>query len=158
MLFSIAKNILFNEEDANESVNDTYLNAWNSIPPNRPNILPAFLGKITRHISLNKLRSKTTEKRGSGEAELIFEELEECIPSIYSVEREAEAKELGIIINGFIKSLPDAERRIFICRYWYLENISDISKNFGFSKSKVKTLLFRTRKKLLSYLEEEGVL
>lgn len=156
--YSIAYNILGNVEDAEESVNDTYLNAWNNIPPHRPSILSTFLGKITRHISIDKWRRRTAEKRGGGEIMLVLDELSECIPSNQNVEHEVEATELSQLIDDFIMSLPPVERRVFICRYWYLDPIADIAQRFGFSQSKVKMLLHQQRKKLLSRLEREEFL
>ena len=157
-LYKIAFNILSDREDSEESVNDTYMSAWNTIPPERPNILSAFLGKITRHISLNKYRAKKAEKRGGGEIDAAFEEIEECVPAKNDIYDEIETKELAIIISDYLKKLPKTERQIFICRYYYLDSLSDISKQFGFSKSKVASMLHRTRKKILSHLEKEGVL
>ena len=157
-LFAIAYKILSDEEDSEESVNDTYLGAWNAIPPQKPKILSAFLGRITRNISLKKYRDKRTQKRGFGEVDLVYEEMEETISSKCSLFDDIEIKELSKTINSFLYSIPVTERRIFICRYWYLDSIEDICKNFGFGKSKIKSMLFRTRKKLLSFLEKEGVL
>ncbi|MBQ2998635.1 MAG: sigma-70 family RNA polymerase sigma factor [Oscillospiraceae bacterium] len=157
-LYKIAYNILLNNEDSEESVNDTYLGAWNAVPPEKPRIFSAFLSKITRYISLNKWRSKKTEKRGSGEVDLAFEEIEECVPSNNSVIEEIETKELAKMISYFLKKLPETERVIFIRRYYYFDSVSDICKKFGFSKSKISTLLCRTRKKILSFLEKEGML
>ena len=155
--YSIAYNILYNAEDAEESVNDTLMNAWNSMPPHMPSILSAFLGKITRYVSLKKWRYARTQKRGGGEIALAYEELSDCIPSGKSVEEVLQEKELAEIIDCFLDELPAAERHIFICRYWYFDDISTISKQFGFSSSKVKSILFRIRKKLLSRLNEEGI-
>ena len=157
-LYKIAFNILLDSEDSEESVNDTYMSAWNEIPPTKPNILSAFLSKITRYISLNKYRAKRTQKRGSGEIDAAFEEIEECIPDKRNLYDEIETKELAKIISAYLKNLPKTERQIFICRYYYLDSLSDISKHFGFSKSKVASMLHRTRKKILFHLEKEGVL
>ena len=156
--YAIAYNILSNAQDADESVNDTYLNTWNSMPPHRPNILSAFLGKITRTLSIDKWRSRTAEKRGGGEVVLALDELSECVPSTNSVEDAIEAAELEKIIDGFVMSLPIMERRVFICRYWYLDSINEICQQFGFSQGKVKMMLHRTRTKLQSCLEKEGVI
>lgn len=156
--YSIAYGILGNIEDADESVNDTYLDAWNSIPPHRPSILSTFLGKITRRISIDKWRGRTAEKRGGGEIVLVLEELSDCIPSSHCVEHEAEAAELAQRINDFVLSLSPMDRRVFICRYWYLDPISDIAKRFGFSQSKVKMMLHRQRKNLLKRLKREEFL
>lgn len=153
--YSIACHILGNAEDADESVNDTYLEAWNSIPPHRPSVLSTFLGKITRRISIDRWRGRTAKKRGGGEMVLVLDELSDCIPSGQSVEREAEAAELSRLIDRFVMSLPPVERRVFICRYWYLAPIAEIAHRFGFSQSKVKMMLHRQRKNLLNYLERE---
>ena len=152
--YSIAYGILGNAEDAAESVNDTYLDAWNAIPPHRPTILSTFLGKITRRISIDKWRRRTAEKRGSNEITLALDELDECIPTKRSVEEEVELAELAKVIDRFVMSLPPVQRRVFICRYWYLDSISAISQQFGFSQSKVKMMLHRQRMKLLGILEK----
>lgn len=155
--YAIAYNILYNAEDAEESVNDALMNAWNSIPPHTPTVLSAFLGKLTRYVSLKKWRYARTQKRGGGETALAYEELSDCIPGGKSVEEELQEKELAEMIDRFLDELPAVERRLFICRYWYFDDISTISKQFGFSSSKVKSMLHRIRKKLLSRLSEEGV-
>ena len=156
--YTIAYNVLANHEDADESVNDTYLDAWNNMPPHRPSILSTFLGKITRRISIDKWRGRTAEKRGGGEIVLALDELSDCVPSDHNVEHEVEAAELAKVIDDFVMSLPLMDRRVFICRYWYLDPISVISQQFSFSESKVKMMLHRQRKKLLSYLEKEAIL
>lgn len=155
--YSIAYNILSDEEDANESVNDTYFAAWNAIPPNRPAVLRTYLAKITRNLSLTKWRNKHSVKRGGGEVALALDELSECIPSNSCVEEEVIASELAKSLNNFIGTLSETERRVFLCRYWYLEPVKEISKSFGFSSSKVKSMLHRTRAKLHSFLQQEGV-
>ena len=155
--YAIAYNILSNPEDTEETVNDTYIGAWNSMPPHRPSTLRTFLGKITRRISLKKYRDKNRDKRGGGEVALALDELDECIPSTTTVEDQIFAMELSKILNRFIAGLPDTERRVFLCRYWYLDSIDSISRDFNFSTSKVKSGLHRTRAKLLRYLRQEGV-
>lgn len=155
--YAIAYNILSSSEDADECVNDTYLGAWNSMPPNRPSILSTFLGKITRRISLNRWREKNVNKRGGGEVPLVLDELEDCIPSDNNVENDVQAADLAKVIDNFIIALPNTERRVFVCRYWYLDSIPTICKQFGFSQSKVKSMLYRTRGKLMLHLKEEGV-
>lgn len=156
--FSIAYNILLDTEDAEESVNDTYLNAWNSMPPHRPAILSTFLGKITRFISLKKWRSKHTQKRGGGNFDLAYEELSECISAESTVESELEKAEIAKIVNSFLDTLSVCEQSVFVCRYWYFDSISSIADQFGFSESKVKSMLHRTRNKLKTKLSKEGVL
>lgn len=155
--FSIAYNILSSREDADESVNDTYMGAWKRIPPHRPAVLSAFLGKLTRRISLNRWRDRTRQKRGGGEVALALDELYECIPSGEDVARQTEQKELNRAITAFLSGLSQAEREVFVCRYWYLADIRKISRAFGFSESKVKSMLHRTRLKLRTHLKEEGL-
>ena len=157
-LYKVAFNILSDNEDSEESVNDTYLSAWNTIPPEKPNILSAFLSKITRYISLNKYRAKKADKRGGSEIDMAFEEIEECVPSKNNLYDEIETKELAKLISDFLKNLPATERKIFILRYYYLYSLADISERFGFSQSKTASMLHRTRKKILAYLGKEGVL
>lgn len=153
----IAFNILTDEGDAEECVNDTCLAAWNSMPPHRPALLSTFLGKLTRRLSIDRWRAKRAERRGGGEVALALEELSECIPSGVDVEWEVENAETARMIDAFIRSLPPAERRVFICRYWYLDSVSAICQQFGFSPGKVKSMLYRTRRKLSAYLTEGGV-
>lgn len=155
--YSIAFNILSNTEDAEESVNSTYLNAWNSMPPHRPAVLSTFIGKITRFISLKKWRDKRTQKRGRGNIDIAYEELSDCIPVDTTVDKELEKQEIAELIENILDKLPVYEQNVFICRYWYFDSISTIANQFGFSESKVKSMLHRTRKKLRSKLLEEGV-
>lgn len=154
--FSIAFNILENGADAEETVNDTYLGAWNAIPPHRPANLSTFLGKITRRMALKRWESNRAAKRGGGEAALVLEELAGCIPG-KSLEETMNERELSRILQKFVRDLPRTERRVFICRYWYLDPIAAIAKDFGFSQSKVKSMLLRTRNKLKKELEKEGI-
>ncbi len=156
--YSIAFNILSDTEDAKECVNDAYLNTWDSIPPHKPSNLATFLGKVTRFISLKKWRDKRTQKRGGGNIDLAYEELSDCIPANTDIDKDFESKELTKVINDFLDELPEYEQKVFICRYWYFDSISTITNQFGFSESKVKSILHRTRKKLRSKLSEEGVI
>lgn len=155
--FSIARNILASQEDAKEVVNDTYMAAWNAIPPHKPVSFPAFLGKITRRISINRYLALRTAKRSNGEAELALEELSACTPSPSDIEAELEAGELSRILNRFVRGLPETERQIFVLRYWYVESIREIAVRFGFSQSKVKSMLHRSRCKLKQTLTQEGI-
>lgn len=155
--FRIANNILGDSGDAEECVNDTYLAAWNCIPPNKPSELSTFLGKIVRRTALKRLREKHAEKRGGGQAVLALDELLECIPSKKTIDDDLDEKVLAGLINAFVASLRTNERRMFVCRYWYLDSVGDIAEKFGYSQSKVKTALHRTRRKLLDYLNKEGV-
>lgn len=115
---AIAKNILGNNEDAEECVNDIYLNTWNSIPPNRPNVLSTYLGKITRNLSFDRFRQRHADKRGGGEIELVLDELGECVSGADSVEQKVEKKELIRAINSFLDTLSQEKCNIFLCRYW----------------------------------------
>ena len=154
--YCIAYNILTNKEDAEESVSDTYMTAWSAIPPRRPSVLSTFLGKITRHISIDRWRERSAYKRGGGEVPLALEELNECVSGMQNVEMDYERKEIVKAYVKFLDTLPITERRVFLCRYWYVESIETIADKFGFSQSKVKTMLHRTRAKLRKRLAEEG--
>ncbi len=150
----IARNILRSPEDEEEALSDTWLCSWNSIPPEKPLCLKAYLGKLTRNISLNLLRSKSTKKRSA-----VFEpieELSEVLPSAQNTESEVEAKFLSEILDGFIRALPKDERYIFMRRYWYGDSYKDISRSFGISEIKVKNSLAKLRKKLKEKLGKEG--
>lgn len=153
---SIAKNILGNNEDAEECVNDTYLNVWNSIPPTRPTIFSAFLGKITRNLAFNMYKRSHVMKRGKGEVALVLEELAECVSGLEDVEQEINRQELITEINSFLSTLTLKKRNIFICRYWYSDSISSIAKRYEMSESNVSTTLNRLRNKLKEYLLERG--
>lgn len=154
--YSIAYNILTNNEDAEESVSDTYMAAWNAMPPRRPSILATFLGKITRHLSIDRWRSRNAYKRGGGEMVLALEELGDCISGGETPEKVYARKQLAALFNRFLESLPETERSVFLCRYWYLDPVTDIAEHFAFTESKVKSMLHRTRGKLRKELEKEG--
>lgn len=156
--YSIAYNILTNNEDAEESVSDTYMAAWKAMPPRRPSILATFLGKITRHLSIDRWRSRSRQKRGGGEIILALEELADCASDNQTPDTVLERKRLARVINAFLDDLPETERRIFLCRYWYLDPIADIADYYGFSVSKVTFMLHRTRGKLRALLEKEELL
>lgn len=156
--FSIANHILSDPEDSKECVNDTYLDAWNSIPPHRPQSLALYLGKITRRISIDRWRKRNARKRSGGEMNLVLEELYECIPDETDVESEYEKRRLSETINSFVKELPASEQKVFLCRYWYMDSVKSIGKRFHYSESKVKSMLYRTRAKLKTVLSEEGFL
>lgn len=155
-LTQISYQILHSREDAGECVNDTYHDAWNAMPPHRPTFLSAFLGKITRRISIDCWRHRQADKRGGGELPLALDELGECVSGQASVEDEAIRREAVATIQRFLDSLPSTERRVFLCRYWYLDSIADIAGRFGFTEGKVKSMLHRTRGKLRIVLEQEG--
>ena len=155
-LRSISFSILGSREDAQECVNDTYHDAWNAMPPHRPSVLSAFLGKITRRISIDRWRKRNAEKRGGGELPLALEELEECVSGSGSVEDAVQRKELEQLLDRFLDTLPVTERRVFLRRYWYLDSVQSIAWQFGFSQSKTASMLHRTRAKLRALLEKEG--
>jgi RNA polymerase sigma-70 factor (ECF subfamily) len=154
LLFSVSNNILNNKEDAMECVNDTYLGAWKTIPPQKPNPLTAFICKIVRNLSLKKYRDKKASKRNST-FDVSMEELEYCIPSA-SVEEIWSAKELGIAIDRFLNTLDKDNRVMFLRRYWFFDSISDISDLFSLTENNVSVKLLRIRKGLRSFLEKEG--
>ena len=155
-LSKIAYNILFDPEDSEECVNDTYMKTWNIIPPQKPKVLRTFLGKITRRLAIDIFRKKHAEKRINSEFALSLSELDECIPDNLSAETAFEEKELSESINRFLFSLSKENRDIFICRYFYSDSIKDIASFFGTSESKIKSSLFRSRKALKEHLEKEG--
>lgn len=156
--YSIAYNVLECPEDAEESVNDTYAAAWKAMPPHRPAVLSTFLGKITRRISIDKWRRRNSEKRGGGEVPLVLEELKDCIAPGGDAQAKLEGRLLAEAIDTFVGKLPPTEQQVFLCRYWYLDSIESIARQFGFSKSKVKSILHRTREKLRAALNKEGLL
>ena len=155
--YCISHNILHSDEDVEECVNDTYLRAWNAIPPHRPNRLAAFLGKITRNLSLNRYKRFTAEKRGFGEMPLVLSELNDSIPTSPSSEQETDAILLIEALNNFLAELPHEKRIIFVQRYWYLMPIRELTGLHGNSESQIKSLLFRVRKELKTHLEKEGI-
>lgn len=154
---TVAYNILFDREDTEECVSDTYLKAWNAIPPRRPNVLKIFLGKMTRNLALDRFAASHTQKRGGGETPLSLSELAECIPDGNTPDRAVENKELIRAINDFLAGLPAEARKIFLMRYWNMSPVRDIAAFYGLTESKVKVSLMRTRGKLRDYLEGEGI-
>lgn len=156
--YIIAQGIMHCPEDSQEIVSDTYLAAWNAIPPQKPKILKAFLARITRNLSLDCWDRKQAEKRGGGEIPLALEELSECIPANSSVEGALNAKELEQAVDRFVRNLGTLEQRVFLCRYWYLDSVKQIAERFHCTQSKVQSMLYRIRKKLRKYLAQEGLL
>lgn len=154
--FSIADNILNNKEDSEECVNDTWLNAWNAIPPQRPNNFKMFLAKITRNLSFNRIEAQNAKKRGGGELALVLDELSECLASKADVEDTYIAKELGQSIRLFVRKLPEREGNVFVRRYFFTESVAVIAKRYNLTENNVMVILSRTRKKLKIHLEKEG--
>lgn len=157
-LFKTAYNFLNNSQDAEECVSDTLLKAWDNIPPQRPEMLGAYLAKITRNLALNKSRNKHTQKRG-GERTTALDELAYTLPASYHTTPEGvyDANHTTLAINNFLEGVKKTERVVFVLRYFYGESVLDVAEKMGYSESKVKSLLFRTRKKLKLHLEQEGV-
>ena len=154
---SISYGILRNAEDAEECVTDTYLRAWNAIPPQRPRYLAAFLAKIVRNLALSRYRKITAKFRGGGQVRIAFEELEQAIPSSHSVEDTMEEAELIHALEAFIFGLSKEKRQVFLLRYWYFRSMEEICVQLGISESKASSMLFRMRKELKRHLEKEGI-
>ena len=154
--FAIADNILRNSEDSEECVNDTWLHAWNAMPPQKPSKLRLFLAKITRNLSFNRFNARSAQKRGSGEIVLVLDELTECIAHAGSAEEEYEVKELEQCIRLFVQALPQRERNVFVRRYFYTEPVAAIAKRYNLTESNALAILSRTRKKLKTHLTREG--
>ena len=151
----IAWNILYNKEDCEECINDTWMRAWNAMPTERPNILSAFLGAITRNLSLDRYRKQHAKKRGEGEVAFVFDELQDCLMA-EGPEQQMDANLLVAALNRFLERMEKENRIIFVRRYWYMDSIDAIAKRFSISESKVKSSLFRSRNKLRDYLQQEG--
>lgn len=155
--FRISYNILHNWEDAEECLNDTWQRAWDSIPPQIPERLSVYLGKITRNLSLNRLKQANAAKRGCGQRDLALAELQECIPDRQRVEQVVEDKRITEVIERFLYDQPSLKRRLFLRRYWYLDSITDLARRFGITESKVMSVLFRMRKELKKQLQKEDI-
>lgn len=157
-LTKIAYNILSDYDDSLESVNDTYFKAWNSMPPNKPNVLSTYLGRITRQISIDIFRKRNRKKRQAAMYAVSLSELNECISSDHTPETTLELKLLAESINLFLRTLTPEARNTFVGRYYFMDSILEISHYYGMSESKVKTMLHRTRISLKKHLEKEGFL
>ncbi len=153
---TVSYNILQNKEDVEECVNDTYLAAWNSIPPKKPERLSTFLGKLARNLSINRYRQYNAEKRKLTQTAIALSELEECIAESGG-EEIADEMALTKAINDFLLAQPKLKRNIFIRRYWYVMPIKDISSAYGISEGKIASMLFRMRTELKKHLEKEGI-
>lgn len=153
-LFATARNILGSPEDAEESVNDTYLAVWNCVPPKKPDPLAGFVYKIGRNLALKRLRDNTAQKR-NGTYDLSLDELAACIPSP-ALEETVEARELGRAIDAFLDTVPRETRAMFLRRYWFGDSPAQIARHFGMTAGAVTVRLSRTRAKLREYLIQEG--
>ena len=153
---AIARNILPSDEDAEECVNDAYMSVWNSIPPQRPGSLKAYLGRITRNLALNMYRGMTSARRGGGTVESVLEELEEIVSGGESAEDEVLRREAVRTVNDYLSRLSPRRRNIFVRRYWYADSVRDIARRFGMTEGAVTMVLTRMRKKLREELEKGG--
>ncbi len=154
--FSIAERILNDRGSAEECVSDTWLHAWQAIPPQRPTVLRLFFARITRNLSIDLFRKRSAEKRGSGEIIIALDELSECLSERKNTEQEMEEKELACILNRFFQTLKERERNVFLRRYFFLESTSAIAKQYKLSEANTLVILSRVRKKLKEHLQKEG--
>lgn len=154
MCRGIARNLLRNEEDAQECVNDTWHSLWNAIPPERPLRMKAFVARITRNLAMKRLRERNAAKRQA--VTVSFEELSQCIPDGMAVEAALEGKELSRAIDGFLDTLCEENRNLFLRRYWFFDSVKELARSFRMSESNVKVTLYRIRKELKEYLEKEA--
>ncbi len=155
---NVADAVLKNNEDAEECVNDAYLALWNRIPPEKPQNLCAYLMKTVRNICIDRLKSRDAQKRGGGSVSETIDELAELLPSDNSVENEIETRELSHEISAFLRTITKDDRLIFTYRYWLALPTAEIARRLGFSDSRVRSSLSRTRRKLKKHLEKEGFL
>ena len=156
-LLRVTLGILPRRQDGEECVNDAYLSAWNSIPPQRPAVLQTYLGKLARRAAIDRWRRERAEKRGGGELLLSIDELGECVPSRSSVEEDAALHCLSAAIDDFLRTLSREKRRAFVLRYWYAMPVGEVAAVLGCSEAKTASLLSRTRRALREYLEKEGL-
>ena len=155
---TVADNILHDREDDEECVSDTWLRAWNSMPPQRPSVLRAFLARITRNLSLDRWRARQASRRGGGEVTVLLDELEECLAGTHRVEESVEASELAGCIGRFVAGLPEREGDVFTRRYFFAETIPEIAERYGLTANNVTVILSRTRNRLKQELVKEGYL
>ena len=152
----VADNILNNKLDSEECVNDAYLGAWNTIPPQKPNPLLSYVCRLVRNLAIKKYHANTAAKRNST-YDIALDELEYCFSALSSVEDELEASELAHMIDGFLETLDDESQMMFVRRYWYSDSVADIAQLLHTSAHKVSDRLYRIREKLRKYLMQEGV-
>lgn len=157
LCFSVANNILNNREDSEECVNDTWLHAWNAIPPEWPKKLSAWLSRVTRNLAVSRFRAEHAAKRGGDELPLILDELAECVPGGTDPQQVLEQRELSDAVSRFLARLKPHDRDVFVARYFFAASHTELSTRTGWSVGKVKTVLHRTRLKLQKYLKEEGL-
>lgn len=155
--YYVAHNILKDDEDSKECVNDTWFKTWTVIPPKRPEYFQAFLGKITRNLSLDRYRKNHASKRGGGSMDVIYEELKECIADRTCEEARTDTIAITDALGKFLKEISKDARIIFVRRYWYADSVAQIAERYGMSESKVKSSLMRSRNRLKAFLEKEGI-
>ena len=153
---TVSYNILQSRPDTEECVNDAYHHTWNAIPPERPRSLKAFVGRITRNLSLNRLSEKKAAKRGGGRYEAVYDELDSALCHAAAPDALSDL-ELRDLLNRFLADLPEQRRSLFIGRYWYFQSIAEIAAQTGFTQSKVKMQLKQSRDELRAYLQKEGI-
>ena len=154
-LFHLADNIVHNDQDAEESVNDTYMKAWDTIPPQRPEHFFAYIAKICRNFALKRIDWQKAKKRNA-EVVTLTQEMENCIPDPYR-DMEADERELGRVLDAFLRTQTPENQMVFLRRYWYVDTIAEIAARYGISESAVQMRLNRTRSKLAVYLAKEGI-
>ena len=154
---TVAQNILDRAEDAEECVNDTWLRAWSAMPPQRPTVLQAFFGKLTRNLSLDRWRRDRAQKRGGSQVELALDELEDCLCARDRVDEAVDAQTTANLISAFVRELPQQDRVLFVRRYWYLDDIQTLATRMGMGQSQVKSRLHRIRQRLKTQMGKEGV-
>lgn len=152
----LSENILSSREDAEECVSDTWLRAWDTMPPQRPNSLRAYLSRICRNLSLDRWRARRAQKRGEG-LELLLSELEDCVPAAPSAEEAAESREITRCIDAWLVTLGQEERTLFLRRYWYGQSVKELARQTGCAPQKMTQKLYRLRQSLRRALEEEGI-
>lgn len=150
----IANNILFSKEDSEECVNDTWLHAWNTMPPKKPNRLSLFFGTITRNLAINRYRKRSADKRGGKGVDLCLDELEECVGNGDSF---GDSLELKDALDRFMETLKPKPKKIFLVRYWYMLSVKETARVCGVSEGAAKMSLKRTRVELKEFLEKEGI-
>ena len=155
-LYTVAHNILADHLESEETVNDTYLKAWNSMPTHKPGVLSTYLGKITRQLSIDAFRTRNRDKRKHSEYAVSLSELEDCISGSETTEQSIELKLLAEAINTYLYTLPAEARNTFVGRYYFADPIREVADYYGMSEPKVKSMLYRTRQGLKKYLEKEG--
>lgn len=152
----LAYNILADREDSEECVNDTWHKAWNTMPPQRPDSLRAYLGRIVRNLSISRLRKRTAQKRGGG-ADIMFSELEDCLPAPSDPIRELESKELAGLISCWLRTLGEDDRALFVRRYWYGDAVNDLAREWDILPGQMAKRMLRLRQSLKRFLEQEGI-